>query len=326
MRQITEKNYRSSMDNEVLPYLSKCRTIGYFQPDGKGDIYYESYRHDAGHDNDHDQPKGNIVIVHGFSESAEKYAELIYYFLQARYQVYISDLRGHGRSVRTEKDLSMIHIDQYESYLTDLEYLTEKVVQKESPYLPLYLYGHSMGGGICAAFLEKRADLFQKAVLSSPMIRPLTGVIPFGLARMIAITMCALGKGHHYVAGQHEFRTDETFENSAAASAERYEYYHQKRCTEKMFQTSGASYCWLREAANMSVYILKKANCRKIQAPILLFQAQRDNLVDQRAQERFAAQAKHVRLMPMADTKHEIYMSGDSVLQNYVEQILLFLS
>lgn len=315
---ISEKNYRSSMDNKVLPFLEQNKKCSYFNPDGKGTVYYEQYCQP--------QAKGCIVMIHGFSESAEKYAELIYYFFRNGYQVYIPDVRGHGRSVRTENDLSLIHIDHYERYLDDLEYLTVNIVKKENPHLPLYLYGHSMGGGICAAFLEKRPDLFPKAILSSPMIRPLTGGIPFGLARIIAITMSALGKGHQYVAGHHEFRADETFENSAATSAERYDYYYQKRCADKYFQTSGASYCWLREATGLSAYILKKPNCRKIRTQILLFQAQQDDFVSRKAQECFAGQVKRVRLVPVAETKHEIYMSSDGVLHDYIEQILTFLS
>lgn len=315
---ISEKNYRDSMDREALPYLTQNRTCDSFDPNGQGKIYYERYRQNPA--------KGSIVMVHGFSESAEKYAELIYYFCQSGYQVYIMDVRGHGRSARTEPDLSIIHIDHYERYLDDLEYLTEKIVKPESPCLPLYLYGHSMGGGICAAFLEKRPDLFQKAILSSPMIRPLTGGVPFGLARAIAAAMSALGKGHHYAAGQHEFRADETFENSAATSARRYDYYYQKRCAEKFFQTSGASYCWLREAAALSAYILKKSHCRNIRTQILLFQARQDDFVDLKAQERFVRQAESVRLVPVAGAKHEIYMSRDEVVQDYMEQILNFLA
>lgn len=313
---ISEEKYSETMDHKVLPFLEKSRKSDSFEPECGGSIYYERYQQD--------QAKGSIVIVHGFSESAEKYAELIYYFFRSGYQVYISDLRGHGRSARTETDLSMIHIDRYEQYLTDLDYLVEKIVKKENSQLPLYLYGHSMGGGICAAFLAKKPDFFRKAVLSSPMIRPLTGGIPFGLAYRIAAAMCILRKGRRYAAGQHEFRADETFENSAAVSPQRYEYYYRKRCAERNFQTSGASYGWLRETAAMSKSILKKTNCQNIRTPILLFQAQHDSFVDSKAQACFADQVKNIRLIPVTEAKHEIYMSDNSILQNYLNEILSF--
>lgn len=317
MEMITEHTYRSRMDEAVMPFLEKCRNSGFFKPDGTGNIYFESYSAA--------QANAVVVLVHGFSESAEKYVEMIYYFLQAGYRVYIPELRGHGRSVRATEDLSMVHIRRYEQYLEDLLYFTENIIKKENPGMPYYLYAHSMGGGVGAAFLEKNPDVFQKAVLSSPMIRPLTGQVPFGAAYAIARLMAGVGKGMRYAAGQHAFRGDETFEGSAAVSRIRYEYYREKRIKEKLFQTSGASYTWLREAARMSADVLKKKNCRKIRAKVLVFRALQDDLVSGAAQEKFVRQVSGARLISVAETKHEIYMATDKVLQAYVSQILDFL-
>lgn len=318
MEIISEKDYQRRMDEEVVPVLERQRQSGWFHPEGTGRLYYERYGGRSG--------KGAVVIVHGFSESAEKYVELIYYFLQAGYRVYIYDQRGHGRSARAVEDLSLVHIDDYEQYLTDLACFAEKIVRKENEKLPLYLYGHSMGGGIGAAFLEQHPDVFRKAILSSPMIRPLTGEVPFGAAYLIAKAQARAGKGGQYVAGQHGFRADETFEDSAATSRQRYEYYYQKKQREKLFQTNGASYSWLKEAARMSKDVLKKGNCRKIRTEILLFQAGQDDFVEPGAQERFVSQVESARLIPVAGAKHEIYMGTDQVVQVYMEQILEFLS
>lgn len=317
MEMITERDYRRRMDEEAMPFLAKCRRRGFFEPDGTGNIYFESY--------DAAQAKGAVVIAHGFSESAEKYVEMIYYFLQAGYRVYIPEMRGHGRSVRETADLSLVHISRYEQYLEDLQYFAENIVKKENPGMPCYLYAHSMGGGIGAAFLERYPDIFQKVVLSSPMIRPLTGQVPFGAAYVIARMMVRSGKGMQYAAGQHAFRGDETFEGSAAVSRARYEYYREKRAREKLFQTSGASYAWLREAARMSVDVLKKENCRKIRAKVLVFRAMQDDFVSGAAQEKFVRQVSGARLIPVTGTKHEIYMAADEVLQPYVSRIRGFL-
>lgn len=317
MEIIAEHDYRHRMNMEVAPFLARHRRRGFFEPEGEGNIYFESYN--AAH------ARAVVVMVHGFSESAEKYVEMIYYFLQAGYRVYIPEMRGHGRSVREAEDLSMVHIGRYEQYLRDLLYFTENIVKKENPGMPCCLYAHSMGGGIGAAFLEQNPDVFQKAVLSSPMIRPLTGQVPFGLAYAIARYMAGSGKGMRYAAGQHGFRGDETFEESAAVSRVRYEYYREKRFQEKLFQTSGASYAWLREVARMSADVLKKDNCRKIRAKVLVFQALQDDFVSGAAQEKFVRQVSGALLIPVKGTKHEIYMATDEVLRAYVGRILEFL-
>ena len=44
--------------------------------------------------------------------------------------------------------------------------------------MKIYLYGHSMGGGIAAAVAARAPEMFEKVILSSPMIRPLTGGVP----------------------------------------------------------------------------------------------------------------------------------------------------
>lgn len=316
MELISEKGYRSSMDGEVVPFLQKDRYSGRFCPDGDEGLYYERY---GGRPAD-----GVVVIVHGFSESAEKYVEMIYYFRQAGYRVYLFDLRGHGRSARAVEDLSMVHIGRYEQYLSDLEYFMERIVRKENQGLSVFLYAHSMGGGIGAAFLEKHPETFSRAVLSSPMIRPQTGQVPFGAARLIAWVQVRAGKGKQYVAGHHGFRADETFEDSAATSQARYDYYYRKKCGERLFQTSGASYGWLSQAARMSCDMLKKANCRRIHTRILLFQAGEDGFVDGKAQERFVRQTESAALMRIAGAKHEIYMGTDEIMAAYVGQVLDF--
>lgn len=320
MEIISETGYRDRMDREVVPFLEKSRHCGFFSPeDGRipvSKVYFESYRRE--------DARGVVVIVHGFTESAEKYVEMIYYFLQAGHQVYIMDLRGHGRSVREQNDLSLVHIGRYQQYLTDLEYMAENVVSCEDRALPMYLYGHSMGGGIAAAFMEWKPETFSRAVLSSPMIRPLTGGIPIGIVCGIAGIGARLGKGGRYVPGHHAFRGDETFESSASTSAERFAYYARKRQKEKLFQTNGASYSWLREAARMSNYILKKKNCRKIIGKVLVFQAEQDDYVDKAAQDLFVSRVSGARLAPAAGTKHEIYMSDDEHMRRYVGEVLEF--
>lgn len=318
MQIITAEEYENAMNRVVVPFLEKYKKCGYFAPDGDkgGRLYYESYRRE--------NAKGIVLIAHGFTESAEKYVEMVYYFFREGYQVYILDMRGHGRSVREGEDLSLVHIDHYEHYVSDLEFLAEKIALPENPGQPLYLYGHSMGGGVGAAVLEDQPELFEKAVLSSPMIQPKTGNVPLPAAYGIASVQTRCGHGKNYVIGHHAFQMDETFENSAAVCRERYEFYYRKRLQEKMFQTSGASYGWLKEAIRMSKSVLKEENLRKIRAKILLFQAERDDFVEAEAQNRFAQQAGGVKLVTVPGTKHEIYMSDDKTMEEYVGRILKF--
>ena len=105
MKIIQENEYSDTMKNEVEPYLKVHCQDGYIP--GAEDIYHEKNgiigkihvkRYLA------DDPKGVVVISHGFTEGAPKYEEMIYYFLQAGYHVYMPEHMGHGQSYRLTAD------------------------------------------------------------------------------------------------------------------------------------------------------------------------------------------------------------------------------
>jgi lysophospholipase len=313
---IPEPEYKKQMAETVCPYLEAHKKSGTFDPEGGGEIYYESYRTE--------DAKAAIIIAHGFTETAEKYQEMIWYFLQAKMQVYCYDMRGHGRSHRYTEDMSIVHIDRCETYIKDLVYFAEKIVKPENEGLPLYLFGHSMGGGISAVTLEKNPELFSKAVLTSPMIKPLTGGIPINIAYTIAKVQCMLGHGMDYVMGHHAFTTDETFEGSASTSPERFWHYQNKRLSNPLFQNSGASYGWLREAIRLSHNVIRDDEVKKIRTKTLLFMADNDEFVDKEAQRAFSEKSDHVKLVETCGTKHEIYMSRDEEFAIYLDKIIDF--
>ena len=69
-----EANYQRTMKRDVEPYLRSYEKDGYIESYDKTAIYYRTYRIP--------QAKSGIVISHGFCEFAEKYEEVIYYFLK----------------------------------------------------------------------------------------------------------------------------------------------------------------------------------------------------------------------------------------------------
>ena len=201
------------------------------------------------------------MLSHGYTETAEKHLESIYYFLRGGYHVFMPEHCGHGHSYRLcrdTKDLSLVHVDDYKRYVDDLLFVA-RTAAKDYPNLPLLLYGHSMGGGIAAAAAAQAPELFSRLILSSPMIRPSSAPIPWPLARLIARTFCILGKSEQYVAGHRPYDGQETFVDSASISEARFDYYQQKRNTEPLYQMSAASYGWLWQTARLNRYLQKTA-------------------------------------------------------------------
>lgn len=315
---LKDSRYQKTMEQTVIPYLEQRKTE--LWPERESGKKIHCLRYLADH------ARGTVLISHGFTETAEKFMECTYYFLKERYHVYCIDHCGHGMSYRMTEDLSLVHVDRYERYVEDLLFVAD-LAQKEQGHLPLFLYGHSMGGGISAAAAAREPYRFRKVILTSPMIRPQTGPVPWYLARLIAETCCAFGRGGSYVIGYGPYDGKETFEQSVATSRARFEYYHEKRDREPYYQMNSPSYSWLRGAGRLNAY-LRKDGWKQIQASMLLFQAEKETLVSQREQERFIRKLKsrgEARLVRIPDSKHEIYNSEEQVVRGYWKKIFRYL-
>ena len=318
-RIISDNCFAQFMAEMAEPYLARRRMEFRIPRDGGASLYCVRYEADGA--------RGAVLLSHGFTETAEKYLEVAYYMVKRGYHVYQPEHCGHGRSYRLVDDLSLVHVDRYERYVQDLLAVAD-IAKREHPELPLFLYGHSMGGGIAAAALAERPDLFRRAVLSSPMIRPLTAGIPWPVAKLMANILCRAGKSEQYVPGGRPFDGSERFEDSASTSRERFDYYQKKRNAEPLYQMNAASCGWLREAGRLNRDLMQRG-WKRIRTPALLFQAQSDAFVSAKAQDRFAervAQAGNavIEIVPVAETRHEIYGSEDRILKDYWNRIFAF--
>jgi lysophospholipase len=147
---IDEKNFDKMKEAEL--FLDKRRREG-----REGALHYEYYISE--------NAKANIVISHGYTESAIKYREMTYYFVNMNYNVFVPEHRGHGTSLREVALLQLTHIDKFDTYAKDLKRLNDKVIKVLFPFLPLYYFGHSMGGAIGARYAELYPDDFSKIIL-----------------------------------------------------------------------------------------------------------------------------------------------------------------
>lgn len=252
---ISEKNLILEMEKRVEPYLKSIAESGTIAGKNNIKLYYEKYVVK--------NSKGNIVISHGFGEFIEKYNELIYYFLQENYSVYIIEHRGNSRSQRLGKDDSQINVENFNYYIEDFKKFLDEVVKKDSIEKQTFLFGHSMGGGIGTIFLEKYPNYFDKAVFSSPMYEINSGKTPKIIAIFICILMNMFGKSKEYIPGQKEYTGERKFPNRTTSSENRYNYQYNKIKNNKFYQTGGASAKWYLESLIATKRLRAKKNAKK---------------------------------------------------------------
>lgn len=310
---IPEEELGKRMTDEVEPYLQGICRKGRF---GEGDaLSYELFLLP--------DSRATVVFSHGFVEAGCKYHELIYYFLQAGYSCAILDHRGHGESVREGADPNVVHVGHFDQYVEDFHTFVHEIVFPAAKG-PFYLYGHSMGGCIAARYLEEYPQDFERAVLNAPMLGIQMGGIPQWAAILICNVNIWLKKGNRRLFFHKDFNPDATFEEDCATSRARFEYYHGLRRSDKNLQTSSASYVWVKE----SILAGRKACAlaSKIQIPVLMFQAGDDTLVTPKPQQKFVAALTRGQLVKITGSKHEIYRSGNQVLEKYLNILFSFYS
>jgi alpha-beta hydrolase superfamily lysophospholipase len=118
-----------------------------------------------------EKPKAGMLLVHGLGEHCGRYGHIVEKLNKLGVAVFSFDGRGHGKSVDGKPTA---YFDSYEDYLKDIDALYGKV-KAYLPGLPSFLYGHSMGGGLIAAYVLKYKSEAAGVILSSPAIKEAEG-------------------------------------------------------------------------------------------------------------------------------------------------------
>ena len=315
---VCDGSYPEIMNSTVLPWLKQREHPETVSGSGSRPLYTVSWQAE--------NPVGTVFIVHGFTENAFKYAELIWSLLHLRYSVVAYDQRGHGRSWRTEgiKDSSVTHVDRFSDYVEDLHVICE-TYRSRMPE-PFLLFAHSMGGAVGVLYLEQYPAFFSAAVLSSPMIAPDIGGIPPRVASALARFAGFIGKGKDHPFFMSPYSGPEDFDSSCATDAGRFRWYEQIKAGCPEFRNSVPSWQWSYEAVHVTEKILAPGAPEKIDCPVLLFSAGIDHSVMPEPQSAFIRRVRNGKLVPVPDAKHEIFRSENSVLFPWWHNVLSFYS
>ena len=312
---IPEDRYQETYDSAVVPYLAAHKTADdFFESFDQAKIHYAVF----GADN----PKGTIVILHGFTESVVKFRPLIYVFLNEGYSVCIFDQRGHGKSHRDVENPSLTHVDHFEDYVRDMEVFLDQVVKKMPG--PYYLFGHSMGGAVSALYLESGSTFFKKAILTSPMIMPAHAGVPMPITKFVFGTMALFGQRKKVLFNAPDYTGEENFENACASSRVRFVWYNNLKKADPDLYTCNPTVGWALESMKVPRKILKKGAPEGIKTPVLLFSCDGDNMVLRPEQEKFVSRVPDARFETVSGGKHELYRSDDAVLYPYLERVLKY--
>lgn len=122
-----------------------------------------------------------VLLVHGYAEHCGRYDHVAGTFVDRGAAVYAYDQRGHGRS-----EGPRAYVDRFEQYLADLHQVLRHV-QNRASEVPVFLFGHSMGGLAALLYGLNRPMDVRGLLLSAPAIKINPDLAP--ILRKVAQTL-----------------------------------------------------------------------------------------------------------------------------------------
>jgi alpha-beta hydrolase superfamily lysophospholipase len=212
-------------------------------------------------------PRGLVVLVHGFGEHSDRYSNLVTALINGGYAIYAFDQRGHGRSPGKRG-----HTDRFSDFIEDVQQVVSRS-QADHPNLPLFLFGHSVGGLVVLQYAllhpQGLAGVIASApLLAKPNISPLVLTIA-GLLSRFAPTFAL------------DTRLDPTTISRDPAEVQRYK--SDPLVHSKTSARAGAE--------GMAALEWVQAHASELRVPLLLYHGAGDTLVPIKGSRSFFANA-----------------------------------
>ncbi|AWP54301.1 TPA: alpha/beta hydrolase [Haemophilus influenzae] len=260
-----------------------------------------------------------MILVNGRAENMLKWTELAYDFYHQGYDVLLFDHRGQGYSQRIIPQKG--HLDEFRFYIDDMAKIIEKVTALFS-YSTQHLLAHSMGSLISTYYLANCDHRINKAILSSPFYGiPLKHPIR---DELIIALMNILGQGERYVFGKGDYQQTHLEYNELTFCKTRMKWMNRINRKNPAIHLGGPTFRWVHLCLNAIKHLPKVIP--KIEIPILILQAEKEKIVDNKNLEKLTALFPNARCEVILNAKHEILFEQDKLRKETIFKMLEFLN
>ncbi|MGL1886597.1 MAG: lysophospholipase [Reichenbachiella sp.] len=242
------------------------------------------------------QPKATICLVHGLGEHVGRYEHVAKFFNQEGYSFLAFNQRGHGNSEGKRG-----HTPSHERLMDDVE---EFLMYTRSIYndLPMFLYGHSLGGNIVANYLLlKNTNELKGAVISSPWLK--LEIQPTNIELFLAKWMVKIWPS---------FIQNNKIDSDVLTHDDEVN----KKYTEDPLVFGQISVRMFNECYSQGLWALENAD--RLKLPTLAFHGDSDSITSKQGTQQFAEQRPDlVTFHLLQGTKHEPHndVQKDEVLK-----------
>ncbi|MBR0171661.1 MAG: alpha/beta fold hydrolase [Lachnospiraceae bacterium] len=308
---LREEEYLAAMNGECRAWREACVEEGDLKSfDNTTLHYYFAVPADA---------KACIVMLHGFCEFFARYHEMAWYFYRAGYAFFFPEQRGHGLSGGKLAEPDVVWVDDFETYVRDLDVFINEIVLKKAPSLKRILFAHSMGGAVGTLYLESHPDVFAGAVFSSPMFRlKKVNFSPPALA-FVKLYVRLTHREKTIAAGERHFTRAQEFEGGSMLSKSHYDYQHAVKLDNAAYQTYASSYGWAIAAIEATRRLIRDAS--RVRTKMVLLTAGNDALVDPGGYEAFMKRVPGTVRKTYPASKHEVYNADDATRMRFFDDL-----
>ena len=255
--------------------------------------------------------RGTIVLAHGLSEHIEKYYHVVAKLLERGFSVAMMDARGHGMSAKFNNEE-----DYYQQLKRDLaQFMQDKVLDiLPAPYLGV---AHSMSSCLLCCATHDHPEWFKGVVLSSPLL----GIkaarhIPLFAHITAAMKFMPIGIRQLFTATKPSCFTNDQ---------KRFSSYCKLRNAYPALTATRDTVLFADSVLNLFAVMRTAGWYQKIKTPVLMFTAEQEDLVDNKATEEAATQIPNAQLNQIASARHEIFMELDMVQEHLWAKVDQFL-
>lgn len=110
-------------------------------------------------------PKASLILVHGMGGHVRRYTHVIEKFVANNFNVIAYDNFGHGKTSGKRG-----HNPSFSALLDIIEFNIKKA-KKIAPEIPVFLYGHSMGGNLVINYTLRRQHDLKGVIATSPFLK-----------------------------------------------------------------------------------------------------------------------------------------------------------
>jgi len=231
--------------------------------------------------------RANVVICHGIGEHSGRYESFASYLSGNGFGVFATDFAGHGMQAGTRG-----FITSFGDFTSAVKQLADGV-KKVQPDLPVFIFGHSMGGLIATRVVEEYPNSFKAVAISAPHLFSAKDSVK-NLLPLISIIRRIAPKATF--SSSSRFTPSDLSHNERAVKRYIEDPYVHDRVSPNLF-------FGLEESIEMAM-----ADANKVRIPVLIVYGSADRVVDPvGAQELYEKMETEKKILEIPGGKHEMF-------------------